>query len=129
MSGKTEWKYCVVGNIVRERVDENGVHRYGTPAFKGGARVYLAGKDYELNREGIITFGLNRYRRYEYVYTKKEHIENVRFARVYKPKIVDSMYEDEGWNGWWDNSDEDGMDAKQFAASWPEIQKLTGAGY
>ena len=24
MSEQTKWKYCVVGNIVRERVDENG---------------------------------------------------------------------------------------------------------
>ena len=47
MSEKKPWKYCVVGNIVRERIDENGVFRRGTVAFKGGARVYIEGKNYD----------------------------------------------------------------------------------
>lgn len=126
MSERNEWKFCVVGNIVRERIDEDGILRYGTPAFKGGTRVYLGGKgyeDFEPNRKGIIVLGLNRHRRYEYVYTMKEHIENVRLARTYKPKVMASMCEDEGWNGWWGNSDEDRVDAEKFVAKWPELKK------
>ena len=126
MSEKKPWKYCVVGNIVRERIDENGVFRRGTVAFKGGARVYIEGKnyDYDYVRDGITVLGLNRYRRYVYEFVPKDLIENVRFARTYKPIIMDMMYEYEGHDGWWGDSDEDGLDAKQFAINWPEFQKM-----
>ena len=132
MSEHKEWKYCVVGNIVKERIDENGVHRYGTAAFKGGTRVYLGGRgyeDYEPNMKGITVLGLNRHRWYKYVYTMKEHIENVRLAKTYKPKILTMMCEYEGWNGWWGNTEEDRIDAERFVARWLEIQKMTDAGY
>ena len=126
MSEKKPWKYCVVGNIVRERIDENGVFRRGTVAFKGGARVYIEGKnyDYDYVRDGIMVLGLNRYRHYVYEFVPKDLIENVRFARTYKPIIMDMMYEYEGHDGWWGDSDEDGLDAKQFAINWPEFQKM-----
>ncbi len=29
MAEQKAWKYCVVGNIVRERIDENGTLRHG----------------------------------------------------------------------------------------------------
>ena len=29
------WRYAVAGNIKKTRIDENGVLRYGTSAFKG----------------------------------------------------------------------------------------------
>lgn len=58
MANQKAFKYCVVGNIVRERIDENGVLRHGTAAFKGGTRVYIEGKnyDYDCVRNGISTF-------------------------------------------------------------------------
>lgn len=37
---------------------------------------------------------------------------------------MDMMYEYEGHDGWWGDSDEDGLDAKQFALNWPELQKM-----
>lgn len=37
------WRYAVAGNIKKTRIDENGVLRYGTSAFKGKAKVYLSG--------------------------------------------------------------------------------------
>lgn len=46
MEEKKAWKYCVVGNIIKERIDENVVLRRGTAAFKGGARVFLEDKNY-----------------------------------------------------------------------------------
>jgi len=27
------WRYAVAGNIKKTRIDENGILRYGTPAF------------------------------------------------------------------------------------------------
>ena len=126
MAEQKAWKYCVVGNVVRERIDENGVLRHGTAAFKGGTRVYIEGKnyDYGLVRNEITVIGLNRHRRYSYEGVPKDQIENVRFTRTYKPSIMDMMYEYEGHDGWWGDSDEDGLDAKQFALYWPELQKM-----
>ena len=126
MEEKKAWRYCVVGNIIRERIDEDGVLRYGTPAFKGGTRVYIEGKnyDYDYVGNGITVLGLNRHRRYEYVFVPKDQIENVRFTKTYKPKIIERMHEDEGHDGWWGDSDEDGQDAKRFADDWPEFHKM-----
>ena len=126
MEERKAWKYCVVGNIVKERIDENGVLRHGTAAFKGGARVYIEGKNLFNfpGREYITVLGLNRHRRYSYEDVRMDLIENVRFTKTYKPKIMDMMYEYEGHDGWWGNSDEDGLDAKQFANNWPEFLKM-----
>ena len=33
-------KYCVIGNIVREHQDENGIVRYGTVCYPGGRKIY-----------------------------------------------------------------------------------------
>ena len=131
MEEKKPWKYCVVGNIVRERIDENGILRHGTVAFKGGARVYIEGKnyDYDYVRNGIYVLGLNRYRRFVYEFVPKDLIENVRFSRTYKPIIMDMMHEYEGHDGWWGDSDEDGLDAKMFANNWPEFQKMRRPAY
>lgn len=43
----TEWRWAVAGNIRKMRIDENGVVRYGTVAFKGNAKVYLSGHDWD----------------------------------------------------------------------------------
>lgn len=75
-------------------------------------------KNFNGSRDSITVLGLNRYRRYEYEDTPKEWIENIRFAKVYKPKILEMMREYEGFNGWWVNSDEDGLDVKLFAERW-----------
>ncbi len=44
MEEKQNWTYCVVGNIKKTHFDEDGVLRYGTAAFSGGAKVYLSGR-------------------------------------------------------------------------------------
>ena len=112
MDESKKWKYCVVGNIVNDRMDENGVFRHGTAAFKGGTRVYLEGKNYDCERDTITVIGMNRHRRYTHEYVPKNLIENVRFTKTYKPTIMNMMYEYEGRDGWWGNSDEDGLDAR-----------------
>ena len=33
-------KYCVIGNIIREHLDEEGIIRYGTIKFPPGRKVY-----------------------------------------------------------------------------------------
>ena len=123
MDEHRKWKYCVVGNIVKERIDENGILRHGTVAFRGGTRVYLEGK-YHYGNE-IRVLGLNRFGRYAFEYIPLDQIENVRFTRTYKPRIMELMYEYEEFC-WWHHSDEDGLDAKQFAANWQRIKDMKG---
>ena len=36
-----EWRYGVVGNITKTHFDDQGILRYGSSAFCGGAKVYL----------------------------------------------------------------------------------------
>ena len=55
-----KWKYCVVGNIVETRIDENGILRYGTAAFRGNTRVYLCGKHHDFRGKEIVVLGLTR---------------------------------------------------------------------
>ena len=121
MSKKQEWKYCVVGNIIKEHFDENGIQRCGTVAFRGGTRVYLEGKNYNHIRDCITVLGLNRHRHLAYEYIPFNQIENVRFMKTYRPSVMEMMYEYEGHDGWWGNTDEDGLDAKQFATKWPNF--------
>ena len=123
MAEQKTWKYCVVGNIVKERIDDNGILRHGTVAFRPGTRIYLEGKYHYGNK--IRVLGLNRFGRYACEYIPLDQIENVRFTKTYKPKVIELMYEYEEFC-WWNNSDEDGLDAKQFATNWPEIQKTKG---
>ena len=35
---KSLWRYAVTGNIKKTRIDENGILRYGTAAFKGNTK-------------------------------------------------------------------------------------------
>ena len=65
---------------MRERIDEKGILRHGTVAFKGGARVYIEGKNYDCDyvREGITVLGLNRYGRYAYEFIRKRSMFRIR---------------------------------------------------
>ena len=38
------WRFGVVGNIVKQHLDNEGIIRYGTKAFTGGTKVYIDGK-------------------------------------------------------------------------------------
>lgn len=120
-----KWRYCVVGNIVRTRIDANGVLRYGTAAFRGGTRVYLKGKNYVFGseRDEIGALGLTRGRRFDTKWMPLEQIENVRISRVWKPSILSYMWE---WDydymneDWWDDSEEARRDAERFVSEWHE---------
>ncbi len=128
MSENSKWKYCVVGNIVKERIDDDGILRHGTAAFKGGTKVYLEGKNFYSDLRKIEVLGLNRHGRYAREYVPKELIENVRFTRTFNPKIIELMYDYEEFD-WWGNSDEDGLEAKLFAMKWPVIQKSSSPDF
>ena len=118
MNEKKEWKYCVVGNIVKERIDENGVLRYGTAAFKGGAKVYLCGKEYDFSRDSIDALGLSRGRRLQVIWTPRDQIENLRLQKVYRPGVLYIMNDDEFARYWWGDTDADKRDAEGFIRRW-----------
>ena len=78
---KSSWRYAVAGNIKKTRIDENGVLRYGTAAFKGNTKVYLCGRlwDERLadeNKTCISVLGLSRGGRYYVDYVPIELIKN-----------------------------------------------------
>ncbi len=124
MEEKHNWRYCVVGNIVQTRVDGNEKIWHGTAAFRGGAKVYLSGKNYEFDHEDDVIgmLGLTRGRRYQVVYASRKPVENLRVQRVWKPGILRFMDDREFWDCWWDDSEEDRMDAERFVDAWNEFR-------
>lgn len=107
-------KYCVVGNIVMEHLDENGVLRYGTASFPGGRKVYISRR---LWSNGVVVLGLNRYKsRYATETVPLAWIENIRFSKVFNPEVLEIMTNtDELPDMWWRYKDEDKIGATEYA--------------
>ena len=122
---KNLWRYAVAGNIKKTRIDENGVLRYGTAAFKGNTKVYLCGRlwDERLPKENkteISVLGLSRGGRYYVDSVPIELIENLRITRVYTPKVLDIMSNFEFCECWWGNTQEERDDASAFLKNFKE---------
>ena len=122
---KNLWRYAVAGNIKKTRIDENGVLRYGTAAFKGNTKVYLCGRlwDERLpdeNKTKISVVGLSRGGRYYVDYVPIELIENLRLTRVYTPKVLEIMSNFEFCECWWGNTQEERDDASAFLQRFKE---------
>ena len=116
---KTLWRYAVAGNIKKTRIDENGILRYGTAAFKGNTKVYLCGRlwDERLpdeNKTEISVLGLSRGGRYYVDSVSISLIENLRITRVYTPKVLEIMSDIEFYEYWWGNTQEERDDASSF---------------
>ena len=116
---KSLWRYAVVGNIKKTRIDENGILRYGTAAFKGNTKVYLCGRlwDERLpdeNKTEISVLGLSRGGRYYVDSVSISLIENLRITRVYTPKVLEIMSDIEFYEYWWGNTQEERDDASSF---------------
>ena len=122
---KPLWRYAVAGNIKKTRIDENGVLRYGTAAFKGNTKVYLCGRlwDERLpdeNKTAISVLGLSRDGKYCVDYIPIKLIENLRITRVYTPKVLDIMSDIESCECWWGNTQEERNDAAVFLKKFKE---------
>jgi len=122
------WKYAVAGNIKKSHIDENGILRYGTSAFKGNTKVYLcgrllAGRIPDENRKEISVLGLCRGRRYYVDSVPIDLIENVRLTRVYKPTVLKIMSDWEFADCWWSNTQDEYNDALAFVKHWNEKYK------
>lgn len=124
MDENNNWRYCVVGNIVRTRIDKDGIFRYGTSAFTGGTKVYLSRNFFEYPRDEISVIGLNRFKRYQVVEVTPECIENIRCSKTYKPSVLSLMSDWEFLNCWWDNTPEDKRSAEEFVRRWKASQSM-----
>ena len=113
-----EWKHAAVGNIVKERIDENGELKHGTREFSGGTKLYLEGKYWREGDKTICVIGLGRNGRYRLADVSVRHIENVRLQRVYRPAVLKFMDSFEFWQDWWHDKAEDRKAVKEFVRRW-----------
>lgn len=116
------WRFCAVGNIVPNHLDENGIMRYGTKAFAGGARIIIYGQRWNPGDKDLSVLGLNRFHRYAFELVPVELVENVRFQVIHKPKIIkilDSQEICEGWY-WWKRTAEEKRACKEFVRKFNE---------
>ncbi len=110
-------KYCVVGNIVREHIDGDGVIRYGTKAFPGGRKVYLSRRLWgDAVPPEVLVMGLNRYKsRYTLERVPLDLIGNIRLSKTFKPRILELMaYDPEYPEMWWGHREEDRIGAGEY---------------
>lgn len=114
-----DWRFCVVGNIVKTHPDEEGITRYGTKAYTGGTKVYIDARGWfrrDYGKEWVCVIGRNRFGRYALESVPIDLIDNIRISRVFKPtvlKILDYVECMDGWH-WWGRTSEDRREAKEF---------------
>ena len=109
----------MVGNITKSHIDENGIPRYGTPAFTGGTRVYLCGKYWGPSQETIAVIGITRgSRKFHVIDTNPAYIENVRSSKTYQPIVLDIMNNWEMHTLWWGNTPKDKDEVEEFVRKW-----------
>ena len=119
MDNEQDWRFCVVGNIVKTHLDEEGITRYGTKAYTGGTKVYIDARGWfrrDYGKDWVCVIGRNRFGRYALESVPLDLIENIRTSRVFKPtvlKIFDHVECMDGWH-WWGRTSEDRREAKEF---------------
>lgn len=115
------WRFCVIGNIICEHLDETGALTDGSDSFPGGTLVVLGGKGWEFCEEVIGVIGVDRYGQLVLDYVPIQFIERIRFKRIYNPGIlirIDQIEYFEGWP-WWDQDNNDALEARAF------VKKIT----
>lgn len=61
-----EWRFCVVGNVRKSHIGEDGKEYYGTKAFKGGTKIYIYTSFLPKGKTEAGVIGLNRFGRVAY---------------------------------------------------------------
>lgn len=107
-------KYCVIGNIVMEHPDKDGIIRYGTASFPGGRKVYISRR---LWGNEVVVLGLNRHKsRYATEIVPLAWIENIRFSRTFDLQVLNLMINThESPDMWWLYKEEDRIGATEYA--------------
>lgn len=124
MTDDKAWRFCVVGNIVKQHSDNENVF-YGTKAFVGGTKVYINERTKRSNDDNITVIGLNRFNRYALERVPMALIENIRLQRVYKPtilEIIDYLENMEGFY-WRKRTAEDKRELEAFIEKSRELFK------
>lgn len=108
-------KFCVAANVVRERTEEDGTIRHGTPAYPGGRKVYVA-KHLRLDPDVVCVLGMNRFKKYVYNYIPLGWIENVRPDKTFNLHLLTLMRDNfENFDMWWGYREEDRQGVALFA--------------
>lgn len=113
--GSRMMKYCVIGNIVKEHVDNAGILRFGTRSFPGGRKVYISRRLWGDVGE-VTVMGLNRYKTsYSLERVPLKLIDNIRCSRTFEQGVVRLMQNDsESENMWFLYRDEDKAKAEEY---------------
>ena len=124
MGSLENWRFGVVGNIKESHLDENGITRYGTKAFKPKTKVYLHAKNWDEDRTDIGVIGLNRFGRWVFDGVDINLIENVRAQIVRNPKVLEIMFSLESCEGceFWERTAEDKRESRAFVSRLEEIK-------
>ena len=107
MTRELEWRWCLVGNIVKTReYGEDREIKYGTKGFSGGTKVYLAPIQWGDGYERVVVLGKPRHKHglAEMVIPLK-HFENYRLKKVFEPNVLERMNKSD--YSWWENRDAD----------------------
>lgn len=111
MEESKNWRFCAVGNIF-----------YGTKAFTPGTKVYLYDNYWVPDDQEITVIGLNRFGRYAYERIPVDRVINVRYQRVFKPKVLQIIDYEEHMEGaeWHTRTADDKRALKKFVDTWNE---------
>lgn len=120
MDEPLDWRFCVMGNIRRSHIGEDGCEHYGSKAFSGGTKVYLDGRLRQPSDGSFSVIGRNRFGRYVVERVSLSLIENIRAGRVFQPQVLDLMWKLERLDGWvwWGRSSADRRDTERFVREW-----------
>ena len=125
MSETNNWRFCVVGNIIPQHINDEGKVLYGTKAFSGGTKIYIYDQTCGLNQGRISVIGQNRFGRYVFDSIPNNLIENVRAQRIFKPvvlEIMDYLEVTEGCS-WRGRTSKDKKEVNAFVEMWKNQQK------
>ncbi|NIG56743.1 hypothetical protein [Chitinophaga sp. Cy-1792] len=91
--------WCLVGNIVGERINGDGNTVYGTKHFSTGTKVYCFPSQWGDGYEKILVIGRHRKTsRNICIIMPAKHIRNWRLKKVYHPHILGLMRSKSGWS-------------------------------
>ena len=111
-------RYCVVGNIIDQRIDKTGQVRCGTGAFSGGTKVYLCGRNRDPLCKDVGVIGLSRGKRWIFKLVQRECIVNLRVQMVFKPSVLKYLNDRELHECCWGSTKAEKRHAEQFVTAW-----------
>lgn len=100
------WAWCLVGNLKSE-IDFGAEHeiRNDTKHFSKNTKLLLAPVQWGDGYERVVVIGTPKYsRRYIELIMAKEHIENFRMQKIYKPVLLKMMCKSKYY--WWNDLDD-----------------------